>query len=110
MRAHVASDPGSARLGQVALVDRTSRVGQTGIVFCDTLFDENAASHIALGNAILGAVEGASALSPEDRLARGINHSSLHTDFMIGSPELAVSGVTKNGDEVPILRDGDWVL
>jgi len=110
MRAHVASDPGSARLGEVALVDRTSRVGQTGIVFCDTLFDENAASHIALGNAILGAVEGASALSPEDRLARGINHSSLHTDFMIGSPELAVSGVTKNGDEVPILRDGDWVL
>ena len=110
IRAHVATDVGSAQLGEVALVDRTSRVGETGLVFFDTLFDENAASHIALGMAILRTVDGASDLTPDERLARGINHSNLHTDFMIGSPELAVSGVEAGGTEVPILRDGDWVL
>jgi aminopeptidase len=94
----------------VALVDRSSRVGQTGLVFCDTLFDENAASHIALGEAILQAVPGAESLTAEERHARGINHSSLHTDFMIGSPEVSVAGVTVGGDEVPILQGGDWVL
>ncbi len=110
MRAHVASDEGAARLGEVALVDRTSRVGRTGLVFCDTLFDENAASHIALGNAILQCVDGASAMSEDERRARGVNTSSLHTDFMIGSDELAVSGLTRSGAEVPILANGDWVL
>jgi aminopeptidase len=109
-RAHVESDEGSARLGEVALVDRTSRVGRTGIVFYDTLFDENAASHIALGDAVSQCVPGIEAMSPEEREANGVNRSSLHTDFMIGSPELAVSGVTAGGNEVPILRDGDWVL
>jgi aminopeptidase len=110
MRAHVASDEGASRLGEVALVDSASRVGRTGLVFCDTLFDENAASHIALGMAILPCVDGASALPAEERHAKGINHSSLHTDFMIGSNELQVSGVRETGEEVPILRDGDWVL
>ena len=110
IRAHIASDDGSERLGEVALVDRTSRVGQTGLVFYDTLFDENAASHIALGDAILQAVPWAEHLSPEERHERGVNHSSLHTDFMIGSPEIAIAGVTVHGEEVPILKDGDWVL
>jgi aminopeptidase len=110
MRAHAALDDGAARLGEVALVDADSRVGRTGLVFYDTLFDENAASHIALGMAIVKAVDGAQELSPDERLARGLNHSSIHTDFMIGSRELAVSGVTSEGDEVPILREGDWVL
>jgi aminopeptidase len=110
MRAHVASDEGSNRLGEIALVDRTSRVGQTGLVFYDTLFDENAASHIALGAAILQTVEGASALEADERHARGINQSSLHTDFMIGSNDLVIAGVTKEGEEIPILNRGDWVL
>ncbi len=110
IRAHVASDEGAARLGEVALVDKTSRVGRTGLVFYDTLFDENAASHIALGDAILQAVPGAEEMTLDERNARGINHSSLHTDFMIGSNEVAIHGVTLAGDEVPILDDGDWVL
>ena len=85
IRAHIASDEGAARLGEAALVDRSSRVGQTGLVFYDTLFDENAASHIALGSAILQCVPGAAALSSRsERRGRGINKSSLHTDFMIG--------------------------
>jgi aminopeptidase len=110
MKTHIVSDDGAARLGEVALVDGASRVGKTGIVFYDTLFDENAASHIALGMAILQAVDGASKLSSEERHARGINHSSIHTDFMIGSREVDVWGVDKNGEETPILRNGDWVL
>jgi aminopeptidase len=110
MRTHVATDDGAARLGEVALVDGASRVGKTGIVFYDTLFDENAASHIALGMAILQGIAGSSSLSPEERQARGVNHSSIHTDFMIGSNELDISGVGTHGDETPILRKGDWVL
>jgi aminopeptidase len=110
MRTHVATDEGAARLGEVALVDAGSRVGRSGIVFYDTLFDENAASHIALGMAIVKAVDGATALSPDERSARGVNHSSIHTDFMIGSRELEIAGVDAAGDETPILRHGDWVL
>jgi aminopeptidase len=110
IRAHVASDAGAARLGEVALVDKTSRVGRTGLVFYDTLFDENAASHIALGEAILQAVPAAEAMTPKKRDARGVNHSSLHTDFMIGSNEVAIAGVTTEGNEAPILVNGDWVL
>ena len=85
-------------------------MGQTGIVFYDTLFDENAASHIALGMAILQGVDGSSSQAPEERQARGVNHSSVHTDFMIGSNDVDVSGVDAHGHETPILRSGDWVL
>jgi aminopeptidase len=110
MRTHVAVDDGASRLGEVALVDADSRVGRTGLTFLDTLFDENAASHIALGMAIVTAVDGATELSPEERHERGVNHSSIHTDFMIGSRELEVTGVTTDGQEVPILHRGEWVL
>ncbi len=110
MRTHAATDDGAGRLGEVALVDGHSRVGQTGLVFYDTLFDENASSHIALGASILQAVPGASEQSPEERHARGVNQSSIHTDFMIGSDELEIDGVTSGGDAVPIMRNGDWLL
>jgi aminopeptidase len=110
MRAHVAMDDGAARLGEVALVDSASRVGRTGLVFYDTLFDENASSHIALGTAILSAVPWAEGLTPDERQARGVNYSSIHTDFMIGSPELEVDGVAGSGEVVAILRGGDWQL
>jgi aminopeptidase len=110
MREHAATDDGAARLGEIALVDADSRVGRTGIIFFDTLFDENAASHIALGMAIGDAINGAAGLSPEQRHEQGINHSSIHTDFMIGSRELTITGVTKDGEEIPILTEGDWVL
>jgi aminopeptidase len=110
MRTHVATDDGAARLGEVALVDGHSAVGETGLVFYDTLFDENAASHIALGAPILQAVPWAGKLDPDERVARGVNHSSIHTDFMIGSNELEVDGVTGSGEAVPLLRNGDWLL
>jgi aminopeptidase len=110
IRTHVATDDGSTRLGEVALVDGHSAVGQTGLVFYDTLFDENASSHIALGASIVQALPWAADLTPEERHERGVNHSSIHTDFMIGSNELEVDGVTKDGEAVPILRNGDWLL
>ncbi|MBV9472394.1 MAG: aminopeptidase [Solirubrobacterales bacterium] len=95
-------DAGAARLGEVALVDREGRIGPLDTVFFDTLLDENAASHIALGQGYELAVEG------ERDLAR-INQSEIHIDFMIGSDELSVTGVS-GGSEVPLLRDGTWQI
>jgi aminopeptidase len=96
-------DDGGARLGEVALVDRESRIGQLGTIFYDTLLDENAASHIALGQGLEFAVEG------EDSLRR-VNASTIHVDFMIGSDDVAVTGTTLDGRDVPLLRGGDWQL
>jgi aminopeptidase len=101
LRTLAGRDAGAARLGEVALVDRESRVGALGTVFYDTLLDENAASHIALGGGLKYAVEG-----PGD-LER-VNSSQIHIDFMIGSDEIAVTGLTRNGEEVPLLQGGRW--
>jgi len=87
-------------LAEIALVDRQGRIGPLGTVFYDTLLDENAASHIALGHGFAFAVD------EED--APRINDSGIHVDFMIGSPELEVTGVTSAGEGVPVLRNGDW--
>ena len=100
-------DAGGRRLGEVALVDSSSRVGETGIVFKNTLFDENAAAHIAWGDGISWTLDDRSV---EDAHAAGMNESDTHTDFMVGSPELEVDGVAADGTEVPILRNGLWVL
>ena len=86
----VATDGGSARLGEVALVDASSRVGQVGHIFFNTLFDENATCHIAYGRGIAYAVEGAES-SADEQEAAGVNQSAVHTDFMIGGPEVTVS-------------------
>jgi len=102
LRARVAKDDGAARLGEVALVDREGRIGKTGTVFFNTLLDENAASHIALGNAY------AAPVGPEDR--DRINESAIHIDFMIGSDDVAVTGKSRDGRDVPVLRDGKWQL
>ncbi|HJS93794.1 MAG TPA: aminopeptidase [Solirubrobacteraceae bacterium] len=95
-------DDGSSRLGEVALVDGNSRIGSLDTVFFDTLLDENAASHIALG-------EGLDFTVGEEDQAR-INRSELHMDFMIGSREVAVTGIQRGGGEVPLLRQGAWQI
>jgi aminopeptidase len=99
LRALSARDAGAARLGEIALVDREGRVGNLGTVFFDTLLDENAASHVALGQGFEFAVDG------DDR--ERLNRSEIHIDFMIGSDEVAVTGLS-GGEEIPLLREGAW--
>ena len=103
LRSVAASDDGASRLGEIALVDREGRIGPLGRVFYDTLIDENAASHIALGDGYEHPVE-----DPAEQ-AR-INRSRTHVDFMIGSPELLVDGITHHGEHVPVLRGGAWQI
>jgi len=100
LRTRVAGNENADRIGEVALVDREGRIGKTGRVFFNTLLDENAASHLALGSAY------AVAVGDEDR--ERINKSTVHIDFMIGSDDVAVTGLTRDGREVPVLRGGAW--
>jgi aminopeptidase len=102
LRGRAAKDEGAARLGEVALVDKAGRIAQAGSVFFNTLLDENAASHIAIGNAYRNAV-------PEEDWPR-INRSEIHIDFMIGSPEVDVFGVDADDNETPVLAGGDWQI
>jgi aminopeptidase len=95
-------DEGASRLGEVALVDGEGRIGPLDTVFYDTLIDENAASHVALGSAYEFTVDAAD--------AQRINRSQIHIDFMIGSPEVDVTGVTTDGARVPVLRAGAWQI
>ncbi len=110
VRSQMSTDEFGNRLGEVALVDGTSRVGRTGLTFFNTLFDENAACHIAYGTAVLFGSEELDGLEPDDLRARGANISNIHTDFMIGGPEVDVDGVTREGRTVPILREDNWQL
>jgi aminopeptidase len=110
IRSQLATDEGASFLGEVALVDGTSRVGATGIVFMSTLFDENATCHIAYGAGLSDAVEGAAGLAPDELLRRGVNVSVVHTDFMIGGPEVDVDGLRGDGESVPLLRNDVWQL
>jgi aminopeptidase len=103
MRELVARDEYANRLGEVALVDSSSRIGRSGLVFHDTLFDENAASHIAVGG-------GFPHLTADEQTAARVNVSGIHTDFMIGGPELTVTGTTRDGRELPVLVHQDWAL
>lgn len=107
VRAELAVDDGARRLGEVALVDASSRVGGLDLVFRETLFDENAASHIAWGHAVDWTVDD---LADGDAEALGMNVSVTHTDFMVGSPEVEIDGVEAGGHAVPLLRDGRWQL
>jgi len=102
------TDAGASRLGEVALVPHNSPVAQSGLLFYNTLFDENAASHVALGSAYKFTVEGGEGMSDEQFEQAGGNRSATHVDFMIGSPALDIDGVLANGTVEPLMRKGDW--
>jgi aminopeptidase len=106
----IGTDQGSARLGEVALVPHSSPISQTGLLFYNTLFDENTSNHIALGRAYRFCMEGGPEMSDEEFTAAGGNDSLLHVDFMIGSDEMDVDGLTADGSAEPIIRAGEWVV
>jgi aminopeptidase len=102
LRARIAVDEGAARLGEIGLVDRTSPISRLESVFFDTLIDENAVSHFALGDGYDSCVDGA------DRPR--VNRSAIHIDFMIGGDDVDVTGIAYDGSRIPVLLGGAWQL
>lgn len=102
------TDEGARRLGEVALVPHSSPISQSGILFYNTLFDENAACHIALGQCYTECFENGGQLTPEQVAAQGGNTSLIHIDWMIGSGEIDIDGITGDGHRVPVFRKGEW--
>lgn len=104
----VETDEGSARLGEVALVPDESPISQSGLTFFNTLFDENASNHFALGSAYAFNLKGGTEMSEEDLKAAGLNRSDVHVDFMVGSNEMDIDGIREDGTRVPVFRKGTW--
>ena len=108
LRHIIETDEGSCRLGEVALVSKNTPIRQSETLFFDTLYDENASCHLALGMGFPECLEGGASLSKDDLLARGVNQSSTHVDFMVGADDLNIYGVSADGSEVPVFVNGQW--
>jgi len=104
------TDEGACRIGEVALVSSTSPINRENILFYNTLFDENAACHIAFGEGYPGTVEGGEKMSEEQLLAKGVNQSVIHEDVMIGSADMKITGLCENGETVLLFENGQWVF
>ena len=104
------TDAGSRRLGEVALIPYDSPIRAQNILFYNTLFDENASCHLALGKCYPNTVKGGELLSEEELYARGGNDSVNHVDFMIGTADMSVIGITKDGEEIPVFENGNFVF
>jgi aminopeptidase len=109
LRKLIDTDEGARRLGEVALVPHSSPIAHSGMLFYNTLFDENAASHIALGQAYTSCVRDGDKLTPEQLAAKGANDSLIHVDWMIGSEKLDIDGITAEETAEPLMRQGEWV-
>jgi aminopeptidase len=105
----IETDAGARRLGEVSLVPHSSPISASGLLFMNTLFDENAACHIALGQAYSTCLKNGDTLTPEQLAARGANESLIHVDWMIGSNHIDVDGISAKGDSEPVMRAGEWV-
>ncbi|MGY3715070.1 aminopeptidase [Sutcliffiella cohnii] len=106
----IETDEGSAYLGEIALVPHQSPISETDLIFFNTLFDENASNHFALGKAYPFCVEGGKNMSDEEVVAHGLNDSLTHVDFMIGSAEMNIDGITSDGKKEPVFRKGNWAF
>ncbi|ENH97683.1 aminopeptidase II [Gracilibacillus halophilus YIM-C55.5] len=104
------TDEGAKHLGELALVPHASPISQSGLIFYNTLFDENASCHIALGKAYPTNVEGGSDMNNEELDQHGVNDSLIHVDFMIGSADLDIDGITEDGTREPVFRNGAWAI
>ena len=109
-RALLATDDGASRIGEVALVPHSSPISQSGILFFNTLFDENASCHIALGQCYADTIEGGSELKPEELQQKGGNQSLIHVDWMMGSDAVDIDGISLTGERVPVMRKGEWAF
>jgi aminopeptidase len=103
-------DPGARSLGEVAIVDRSSRIRQAGVVFHDTLYDENAGSHVAWGQSFSFVLDGGTDHTQDELFDLGLNHSQAHTDVVIGGPGVSIDGISADGTVTPIVADDVWVL
>lgn len=106
----VETDEGSHYLGEVALVPHNSPISQSNVLFYNTLFDENASNHLAIGSAYAFCIEGGKKMSSEELAENGLNESITHVDFMIGSAEMDIDGITEDGKVEPVFRNGDWAF
>ncbi len=104
----IEQDEGASRLGEVALVPDESPISQSGLTFFNTLFDENASNHLALGSAYAFSLVGGTEMSREELTAAGLNESNTHVDFMIGSDQMDIDGIKEDGSTVPVFRNGTW--
>jgi aminopeptidase len=102
------TDEGASRLGEVALVPHSSPISASGLLFYNTLFDENAACHIALGQCYSKCFVDGASLSQEEIAAKGGNSSLIHIDWMIGSGQIDIDGIKPDGSRVPVMRKGEW--
>lgn len=110
LREELATDEGASYLGEVALVPYDSPISNSGVLFYNTLFDENASCHFAFGKAYPTCIEGGTDMTGEQLKARGLNDSITHVDFMVGTSDLSVDGVNKNGETIPVFRNGNFVI
>lgn len=110
LKSLIETDEGSHYLGEVALVPDPSPISQSGILFYNTLFDENASNHLAIGSAYAFNVKGGEQMSREELEKIGVNNSRTHVDFMIGSAQMNIDGITQSGESIPVFRNGDWAF
>ena len=110
LRKMVSMDEGASQLGEVALIPYNSPINNTGILFYETLFDENASCHLALGAGFTNLIKDYEKYTLDELKEKGINDSMIHVDFMIGSKDMNIVGITKENKEVQIFKDGDWAF
>lgn len=106
----IATDEGASRFGEIALVPYDSPISNSGILFYNTLFDENASCHFAFGNAYPSCIKGGNSMTQEELVASGLNYSTTHNDFMVGTRDLRIVGYTHDGKEVVVFDNGNFAI